>query len=68
MTAQTMIAAPTETSIPPVMMMIVMPTPTSAIGAIATSNGWMDPGVKNAGVANARMIHSTAMTPIRTSS
>ena len=53
---------------PPVMMMIVMPMPTSAIGAVATSSGWIEPAVKNAGVANARMIHSTAMTPISTSS
>ena len=34
-----MIAAPTETSMPPVMMMIVIPMPTSAIGAIETSSG-----------------------------
>ena len=63
-----MIAPPTETSMPPVMMMIVMPMPISAIGAVATSSGWIEPAVRKAGVANARTIHSTAMTPISTSS
>ena len=67
-TEQTMIAAPTETSMPPVMMMIVMPTPTRAIGAVATSSGWIEPAVKKAGVANARTTQITAMTPISTSS
>ena len=49
-----MIAPPTETSMPPVMMMIVMPTPISAIGAVATSSGWIEPAVRKAGVASAR--------------
>ena len=33
-----MIAPPTETSIPPVMMMTVIPMPIRATGAIATSS------------------------------
>ena len=52
-----MMAAPTETSMPPVMMMIVIPTPTRAIGAVDTSSGWIEPAVKKAGVANARITH-----------
>ena len=63
-----MIAPPTETSIPPVMMMIVMPTPMSAIGAVATSSGRMEPAVRKAGVASASPTQMTAMTPISTSS
>ena len=63
-----MIAPPTETSMPPVMMTIVIPTPTSAIGAVATSSGWIEPAVRNAGVRNARMAQITAITPISTSS
>ena len=53
---------------PPVMMTIVIPTPISAIGAVATSSGWIDPAVRNAGVRNARMTQMTAITPISTSS
>ena len=67
-TEQTMIAPPTETSIPPVMMMIVMPMPIRAIGAVATSSGRIEPAVRKAGVARARPTQITAMTPIRTSS
>ena len=64
-----MIAAPTETSMPPVMMMIVMPTPISAIGAVATSSGWIEPGGEERRGGEARgSTQSTAMTPISTSS
>src|SRR3954469_22786965 len=67
-TEQTMIAPPTETSIPPVMITTVMPTPTSAIGAVATSSGWIEPAVRNAGVDTASATQITAITPISTSS
>ena len=33
-----------------------------------TSSGWIEPAVKKAGVANARMTQSTAITPISTNS
>ncbi len=46
--------------------MMVMPMPMRAVGATEASSGWMDPAVMNAGVRMARMIHKTAMTPMRT--
>ena len=65
-TEQTMIAPPTETSIPPVMMTTVIPMPISAIGATATSSGWIEPAVRKAGVAKASSAQSTAITPMST--
>ena len=38
-TEHTAIAAPTETSMPPVMITTVIPMPISAMGATAPSNG-----------------------------
>ena len=32
---------------------------------VATSSGWIEPAVRNAGVSNASAIQMTAMTPIR---
>ena len=49
-----MIAPPTETSMPPVMMTNVMPMPISATGATSTSSGMIEPALRNAGVAKAR--------------
>ena len=63
-----MIAAPTETSMPPVMITTVIPMPISAIGATVPSSGWIELADKKAGVAKARITHSTASTPISTNS
>src|SRR3712207_7885990 len=51
-TEQTMTMLPTETSMPPVMLMTVIPMPMSATGAVATNSGTIDPLVRNAGVAS----------------
>ncbi len=67
-TAHTMIAPPTDTSIPAVMMMNVMPTPMSAIGATETRSGWMEFGERNAGVKAPSSAHKTAITPTSTNS
>jgi hypothetical protein len=67
-TEHTMMAPPTETSIPAVTMTIVIPTPTRAIGAVATSIGCSEPAVRKAGVERPSTTQSTAMTPISTSS
>ena len=61
-------APPTETSIPPVMITTVIPMPIRAIGATVPSSGWIEPAVRNAGVANARIAHNTTSTPISTNS
>ena len=65
-TEHTAIIAPTETSIPPVMITTVIPMPISAIGATAPSNGWIEPADMKAGVAKPRITHSTAITPTST--
>jgi len=57
---------PTETSMPPVMMMTVIPMPMSATGAVATNSGTIDPLVRKAGVARDSATHSTTITAMRT--
>src|SRR6478736_4337762 len=47
-TPVTIIAPPTETSIPPVMMIIVIPTPMRATGATDASSGCHERAVANA--------------------
>src|ERR1700710_2935551 len=64
-TEHTMIAPPTETSMPPVMITNVMPMPINATGENSTSSGMIEPALRNAGVAKASAIHITTRTAIR---
>ena len=59
-TEHTMIAPPTDTSMPPVMITNVMPMPINATGENSTSSGMSEPALRNAGVAKASAIHSRA--------